>query len=50
MGAAMWHATASGEVDGFLGGWLPITQKDYYAQLGDQVVDLGVNLTGAKNG
>lgn len=49
-GAAMWQAVASGDADALLAGWLPITHEDYYAKLGDQVVDAGVSLDGAKLG
>lgn len=49
-GAAMWQAVASGDADALLAGWLPITHEDYFAKLGDQVVDAGVSLDGAKLG
>ncbi|HSH47153.1 MAG TPA: glycine betaine ABC transporter substrate-binding protein [Halomonas sp.] len=48
--AAMWQSVATGDTDAFLAGWLPITHEDYYARLEDQVVDVGVNLEGAKLG
>jgi glycine betaine/proline transport system substrate-binding protein len=48
--AAMWKGTAAGDVDGFTGAWLPVTQGDYKKQLEDEVVMLGKNLTGAKIG
>lgn len=49
-GAAMWKGTAAGDVDGFTGAWLPATHSSYKKQLGDEVVMLGKNLTGAKIG
>lgn len=49
-GAAMWQAVASGDADALLAGWLPVTHEDYYKKLGDQVVDAGVSLDGAKLG
>ncbi|MGO1657449.1 MAG: glycine betaine ABC transporter substrate-binding protein [Marinobacter sp.] len=48
--AAMWQSVATGDTDGFLAGWLPITHEDYYAKLKDQVVDAGASLEGAKLG
>jgi len=48
--AAMWQSVASGDADALLAGWLPTTHEDYYAQLGDQLDDLGVNLDGTKLG
>ncbi|MDN6319587.1 MAG: glycine betaine ABC transporter substrate-binding protein [Marinobacter sp.] len=48
--AAMWQSVATGDTDGFLAGWLPITHEDYYAKLKDQVVDAGASLQGAKLG
>lgn len=48
--AAMWQSVATGDTDGFLAGWLPITHEDYYAKLKDQLVDAGPNLDGAKLG
>ncbi len=48
--SAMWQATASGDVDGFACAWLPATHADYYKAFGKKLVDLGVNLKGAKIG
>ncbi|WP_027185448.1 glycine betaine ABC transporter substrate-binding protein [Desulfovibrio inopinatus] len=48
--AAMWQATASGDVDGFACAWLPATHADYYKAFGKKVVDLGASLNGAKIG
>jgi glycine betaine/proline transport system substrate-binding protein len=47
---AMWHATASGEVDGFIEAWLPSTHRAYYEETRDAVVNLGHNLTGTRIG
>lgn len=46
----MWASVASGDADGFLAGWLPITHQDYLADYKDEVEDLGPNLEGAKIG
>jgi glycine betaine/proline transport system substrate-binding protein len=35
--AAMWQATASGDVDGLVTAWLPVTHKDYLARVQDKV-------------
>jgi glycine betaine/proline transport system substrate-binding protein len=48
--AVMWQATATGDYDGFVAGWLPVTHADYLASYTDDIVDLGPNLTGAKIG
>lgn len=48
--AAMWAAVASGDSDGLLCAWLPVTHADLYAKYKDKVVDLGPNYTGAKLG
>lgn len=40
-GAAMWQAVANGDADAFLSAWLPTSQADYAAKLGNEVVDLG---------
>src|SRR6056297_621427 len=48
--AAMWMGTASGDVDGFTGAWLPVTQGEYWAKLKGRVDFLGKNLVGAKIG
>lgn len=46
----MWQRVASGEADVLAGAWLPATHEDYYAEYGDQLVDLGPNLKGARIG
>lgn len=48
--AAMWQAVASGDVDGMLTAWLPVTHKPYYTKLKDDVINLGHLATGAKIG
>ncbi|SHH04915.1 glycine betaine ABC transporter substrate-binding protein [Virgibacillus chiguensis] len=48
--AVMWEAVANGEADGMVAAWLPGTHQSQYEQYGDQVVELGVNLEGAKIG
>ncbi|WNK20921.1 glycine betaine ABC transporter substrate-binding protein [Halomonas piscis] len=48
--AAMWQSVATGDTDAFLAGWLPATHEDYYAELEDELNDLGPNLEGAKLG
>lgn len=42
--AAMWQGLAQGDVDAIVAAWLPVTHADYYAEVGDDVVDLGPNL------
>jgi glycine betaine/proline transport system substrate-binding protein len=48
--AAMWQATASGDVDGFVTAWLPVTHADYLKRMGDKVDDLGPITGGARLG
>ncbi|MFC0268375.1 glycine betaine ABC transporter substrate-binding protein [Kushneria aurantia] len=48
--AAMWQAVASGEADAMVDAWLPTTQQEYYQRHEDQVVDLGANLDGTRQG
>lgn len=48
--AAMWQATASGDVDGFVTAWLPVTHGHYYEKVKDEVENLGPLATGAKIG
>jgi glycine betaine/proline transport system substrate-binding protein len=48
--AAMWQATASGDVDGFVTAWLPVTHADYLKKMGDKVDDLGPITGGARLG
>ncbi|MEF2145634.1 MAG: glycine betaine ABC transporter substrate-binding protein [Desulfovibrionaceae bacterium] len=48
--AAMWQATASGDVDGFVTAWLPVTHADYLKKVEGKVVDLGPITGGARLG
>jgi glycine betaine/proline transport system substrate-binding protein len=48
--AAMWAATASGDVDGMLAAWLPATHASYFKRFKKDLVDLGPLATGAKIG
>ncbi|MFD1174239.1 glycine betaine ABC transporter substrate-binding protein [Oceanobacillus picturae] len=48
--AVMWEAVANGEADGMVAAWLPLTHEGQFAEYGDQVVELGTNLEGAKTG
>lgn len=48
--AVMWESVASGEVDGSVSAWVPVTHEAQIEQYGDDVVHLGPNLEGAKIG
>ncbi len=48
--AVMWEAVSTGEADGMVAAWLPGTHGSQFEKYGDQVVDLGENLEGAKIG
>ncbi|MCF3943747.1 glycine betaine ABC transporter substrate-binding protein [Oceanobacillus alkalisoli] len=48
--AVMWEAVANGEADGMVAAWLPGTHEAQFENYGDQVIDLGPNLEGAKIG
>ncbi len=48
--AAMWQGIASGDVDGMVTSWLPVTHAEYKEATEGQVVDLGVLTDGAKIG
>ncbi|GAA5416705.1 hypothetical protein Pryu01_01743 [Paraliobacillus ryukyuensis] len=48
--AVMWESVASGDADGMVAAWLPTTHGDLYEEYQDQLVELGVNLKGAKTG
>ncbi|WP_058306457.1 glycine betaine ABC transporter substrate-binding protein [Gracilibacillus massiliensis] len=48
--AAMWEAVATGEADGMVAAWLPLTHEAQYSEFGEDVVELGPNLEGAKTG
>ncbi|MEF8824213.1 MAG: glycine betaine ABC transporter substrate-binding protein [Desulfohalobiaceae bacterium] len=46
----MWSSVAEGEADAMVGAWLPGTHEHYMDKYGDDVVDLGPNLKGARIG
>ncbi len=48
--AAMWQGIASGDVDGMVTSWLPVTHAEYKEATEGQVVDLGVLTEGARIG
>jgi glycine betaine/proline transport system substrate-binding protein len=48
--AAMWAATASGDMDGMMAAWLPVTHASYFKRFKKNLVDLGPLTTGAKIG
>lgn len=48
--AAMWMAVASGDADGMVTAWLPVTHGDYLKRLGGKVRDLGPLVGGARLG
>jgi len=48
--AAMWQATASGNVDGFVTAWLPNTHKSYLDSVKNKIEVAGTLFTGAKIG
>ncbi len=48
--SAMWQATATGDVDGFVAAWLPVTHQDYLQRFEKDVVNLGKHVAGAKIG
>ncbi|AOM84311.1 glycine betaine ABC transporter substrate-binding protein [Salisediminibacterium beveridgei] len=48
--AIMWQSIANGEADGMVAAWLPATHGDLYDEYEDSLVDLGVNLEGARVG
>ncbi|SIO09653.1 glycine betaine/proline transport system substrate-binding protein [Carnobacterium alterfunditum] len=48
--AVMWQAVSSGDADAMVAAWLPETHGSQFEEYGDQVVDLGSNLEGAKVG
>ncbi|RQD65584.1 MAG: glycine betaine ABC transporter substrate-binding protein [Desulfonatronovibrio sp. MSAO_Bac4] len=48
--AAMWQAIATGDADGMVTAWLPVTHSTYYEQLEGQVENLGPLAHGAKIG
>ncbi|TWI74400.1 glycine betaine/proline transport system substrate-binding protein [Desulfobotulus alkaliphilus] len=48
--AAMFQALATGNVDGMVTAWLPVTHEDYYERVKNRVEDLGPIVGGAKLG
>lgn len=48
--AAMWQAVGTGDVDGMVTAWLPVTHADYFAKFKDKVENLGPITGGAKLG
>lgn len=48
--AAMWQAVATGDVDGMVTAWLPVTHADYMAKFKANVENLGPIVGGAKLG
>ncbi|HMM40004.1 MAG TPA: glycine betaine ABC transporter substrate-binding protein [Desulfovibrio sp.] len=48
--AAMWQAVATGDVDGMVTAWLPVTHGDYLKKVAGKVVDLGPLARGARIG
>lgn len=48
--AIMWESVATGETDGMVAAWLPITHASMWEKHQDGVEDLGANLVGAKIG
>ena len=48
--AVMWEAVAKGEADAMVSAWLPVTHGAQFEEYGDQMIDLGPNLEGAKIG
>ncbi len=46
----MFAGVANGSVDGMVSGWLPSTHNEYYKQYKNDLVDLGTNLHGTRNG
>ncbi|SMP71256.1 glycine betaine/proline transport system substrate-binding protein [Desulfonatronum zhilinae] len=48
--AAMWQAVGTGNVDGMVTAWLPVTHADYLERVKGDVEDLGPIVGGAKLG
>lgn len=46
----MWTGVASGDIDATAAAWLPLTHADYWDKYGEQLEDLGPNMTGVKTG
>ncbi len=45
-----FQGLASGDIDAFMDVWLPVTHQSYIEKLGDDIVRLGTNYTGARIG
>src|SRR5699024_857122 len=48
--SVMWNSVATGEADGSVAAWVPLTHESQIEEYGDQVEHLGPNLEGAKIG
>ncbi|MEG0440125.1 MAG: glycine betaine ABC transporter substrate-binding protein [Solibacillus sp.] len=48
--AIMWEAVSKGEADAMVAGWLPATHAAQLEKYGENLVNLGENLSGAKIG
>lgn len=48
--AVMWQAVAEGQADAMVAAWLPGTHATQFETYGEELVNLGVNLEGAKIG
>ncbi|MGM8212060.1 glycine betaine ABC transporter substrate-binding protein [Virgibacillus sp. W0430] len=48
--AVMWQSVASGETDGMVAAWLPVSQGELFEQHKENVENLGPNLEGVKIG
>ncbi|MGI6227260.1 MAG: glycine betaine ABC transporter substrate-binding protein [Peptococcales bacterium] len=48
--AAMWQGVATGDVDGMVAAWLPVTHGSYLEEVKDKVENLGPNINGARIG
>ncbi|MBA4495263.1 ABC transporter permease/substrate binding protein [Paenactinomyces guangxiensis] len=46
----MWDGVAKGSADAMVAAWLPTASKQYYDRYKDEVVNLGPNLKGTKQG
>lgn len=46
----IFQGMVNGDIDAFMDVWLPITHKDYIDKLGDDLVRVGTNFTGARIG
>lgn len=46
----IYASLTQGDLDAFMDGWLPITHGSYMERLGDELLDLGYNYTGARIG